>query len=181
VVGANGRLGRAVMAAATQSGHDAAAVGAERGAELVGLDAVVCVTGPTPSHPGDTVPASTRALIDGMVGAGVTRLVVVTGAMVGAPGTSLSWVYRLIRSMPSVASQLGPRREQERAVMGSGLRWTIARPARLHDGPPCGVRAGETIAVGALATTSRPALAAWLVAACATPAWEGRAVTVVDR
>jgi hypothetical protein len=110
----------------------------------------------------------------------VSRLVVVTGAMVGAPTAKLSWLYRWIRAVPSVAAEVEDRRVQESLVCASDRLWTILRPARLTDDPAGSPRVGEDLPVGLFAHTARVDLAAVAVGALGDPALCDRAHTVLS-
>lgn len=169
VLGAGGRSGQAIAAAVAAKGCEVLGVGRGQAVDgdaadawlldraFVGADAVVCALGPTARHP-DGAADTTRAIIAAMRRQGVARLIVVTGAMVGASRARLSWMYRLIASMPSVAAELADRRIQEAEIRDSDLTWTILRPARLTDGPGGAPRVGD-LDVGLFAHTDRADLA----------------------
>ena len=198
VVGAAGRTGAAVAQAALAQGHAVRGVGARRGvdpqvvwfegdtedpavlaAAFAGADAVVCAIGPTARHP-HGAGAATAAILAAMRRLDVPRLVVVTGAMVGAPTQKLSWLYRMIRAVPSVAVEIEDRRTQESLVCASDRLWTILRPARLTDDPAGSPRVGEDLPVGLFAHTARMDLAAVAVPSLGDPALCDRAHTVLS-
>jgi putative NADH-flavin reductase len=204
VIGSAGRTGRRTVARARAMG--ATVTGLQRrsggaavpGVEVVagdatdavvlaktvrGADLVVCALGATPSAPLDTCSRATRALVDVLRACGPSRLVVVTGAMIGHSPARLPWLYRAMeKAFPTLRALLVERRVQERLVRESGLRWTIVRPPRLSDRPRRGnLAVGEELDVGLFASVSREALADFLVGDGASDALVGRAVAVVER
>jgi hypothetical protein len=113
--------------------------------------------------------------------AGVRRLVVVTGAMIGHPPEHLSWLYRFVPAhlAGEQAALLADRRLQEDLVRTSGLDWTLVRPPRLGLGHPTGrVVAGPDLDVGLLARVDRADLARYLLDVASDPAMVGQAVSV---
>ena len=65
---------------------------------------------------------------------------------------------------------------QEQLVRESGLDWVIARPTRLKDGPARGQYVRKTDIEPVPGSISRADVAAFLVEACETDAWVGKAV-----
>lgn len=156
--GITGRTGRAVLAAAMARGWSvrglvrdgSAAPDAERltvvrgslddrdaiGDTLAGADAAVIVFGPRSGR--DTFCASaTDAIVATMQASGCRRLVCQTGAMlgdsVGNRSLAMNTMARLYEWMqPSMARD---RRDQEAAVMASGLDWTIVCIQRRRSDP----------------------------------------------
>ncbi len=204
VIGSAGRTGREVVQQALAAG--AAVTGLQRhpasssvpGLSLVvgdatdptalglavrGADLVVCTLGASQAAPPDTCSRATRALVAVLAGSGPARLVVVTGAMSGHPRGQIPWLYRAMEStFPALRAQLVERREQERAVRESGLRWTLVRPARLSDRARWGTLAwGEDLPIGLFDSVSRPGLAAFLVGEGAGESLVGRGVGIVER
>lgn len=152
VMGANGRLGRAVSRRLSARGHRVRAVvrgaerevapGAEKGvgdpcdavevARLVrGADAVVSTLGPQmPTRAACAVyPRSGKALVAGLAKAGVGRLVVTSTGLLFPPD---GWTGRLLRAVvPNVAVHAA---RMEASVRESALDWTIVRTDFLTDG-----------------------------------------------
>lgn len=81
--------------------------------------------------------AVTRTVIEAMRAAGVRRLLVQSS--LGARGSSVQ-LPRAMRgiTMLALAKPLADHDEQEAAVTGSGLDWTIVRPSGLTDKPATG-------------------------------------------
>lgn len=154
---------------------DARAVG-----DLVGgADAVVCVLGPAAGAPADVCSRAMGVLIPAMREAGVQRLVVQTGALIGGEG--LGRFYRWMSRQSSVAGMVAERREQERLVRESGLDWTLVRPPRLTDGAGGeAVRVGAGLQVGALAKVARADLARVLARAATERRWLCEAVVALQ-
>lgn len=130
-----------------------------------GADGVCCVFGPRPPYTDVFCAAATRAVVAAMTATGRRRLLCVTGAMMGAaPSRSraLAWMAALYRWwQPAVARD---REEQENAVTGSGLDWTLVKPPRLTDGDATRrVAAGPAVRVGLLSTISRADLAEFML------------------
>lgn len=183
VVGAAGRLGRAVVRAARGRGlavREIDRTEALRPGLLAGADAILCAIGPAPGGPPDGCARGTAALVDAARAAGAHRLVVVTGALIGHPRERLSRMYRMIDRMQAKGA-LDDRRAQERIVRESGLDWTLVRPPRLTEGAPTGaVVAGEDVFVGALARVDREDLARFLLDVAADRTRVGRSPTVLS-
>ena len=197
IVGGTGRTGRHVVEEALRAGHRVRMLARHpahvAGVELVhghaldpealrqlvqGSDAVVCTLGPTPQGPPDVCSRATRLLVEAMKTAGVRRLVVQTGAMIGH--RNLGRFYRFLASRPAIAAALPERREQERLVMESGLDWTLVRPPRLSDGAGAGAaQVGPDLRLGMMASVARVDLAHVLVRAATSRDWSGQGVTTV--
>lgn len=103
---------------------------------VAGVDAVIMTLGTTNLlDPGRLFSDATRILIDAMRGAGVKRLIVVTGLGAGDSrgrgGVLYDWLF-----FPIVLSRVYADKDvQERMVKASGLDWTIVRPGMLTGGP----------------------------------------------
>lgn len=202
LLGASGGTGRAVLAAARRRGHPIVALTRaarpdEDGARFVqgdardpaavarlvaGADAVISCLGPVRDSAPDLSSQTTAVLLAAMKDAGVRRLAVVTGAMIGHPVAHLGLLYRAIRRMfrrqqPAVAAD---RELQERLIQTSDLEWTILRPVRLTNGAPGRFALGDDLRIGALASTRRADLAEALLGAVEGDALVGRAVAIVS-
>lgn len=132
---------------------------------LEGATAVCCVLGSRPPYVDVFCAQATRAIVMGMVASGCRRLLCVTGAMIGRLPTRSRpmewWGTWFRRRRPAVARD---REEQEAVVMHSGLDWTVVKPPRLTDDPPCGrIAAGSDLAVGLRSSLSRADLATFLL------------------
>lgn len=184
VIGAHHGTGALVVAEARARGHEVTAFvgdvldGESVRAAVVDQDAVISLLGPREGSPPDLCSLGTRHIVDAMRAAGASRLLAVTGAMIGHPHEHLGLLYRAIETfIPHEV--LDDRRRSEAIIQESGLRWTLVRPTRLTDGPATGtVRAGEDLRVGALAHVSRADVAAFLVDALEADAWVQRGVVL---
>ncbi|HVV23354.1 MAG TPA: SDR family oxidoreductase [Pseudonocardiaceae bacterium] len=162
VCGATGGTGREVVRQAIAAGHEVMAVVrdpsrlASSGATVVtadvfdpvalepaikGSDAVISALGPRRGAPPTVCSAGIVSIITAMRATDVTRLVAVSAAPVAEhdPGDRL--LYRLlvrpvIRRI--LAAGFADMAVMERAVIDSGLNWTIARPPRLTNRPHTG-------------------------------------------
>ena len=81
--------------------------------------------------------AVTKSVIGAMQKAGVRRLVVQSSLGAGDSGSQMPAPLRLIMQAV-LAKALADHNEQEAAVQGSGLDWTIVRPTGLTDKEPTG-------------------------------------------
>lgn len=104
---------------------------------VAGADAVVVTVGGAKgvSHQRAAV---TRTVIGAMQEAGVHRLLVQSSLGAGDSGSQLPAPLRLIMRTV-LAKALADHNEQEAAVQGSGLEWTIVRPTGLTNKEPTGV------------------------------------------
>ena len=202
VFGASGRSGRAFIAAASAAGislrlHYRSApeddapplstvvVGALTDPTAVrevlrGASAVVILFGPRPKARHVFTAKATRAIVDGMMNLGQTRLVCVTGALIGAKGGNISIP---MRTLEFAIRRIGDdeqgedRVAQERIVRASKLEWTLVKPPRLTDGTEVStVRAGPDLAVGLRSRMSRATLAAFLLDEILHPRYVQQAV-----
>lgn len=190
IVGATGALGRDVVKAALQDGHDTAALirdparaGLPATVELVpgdvldaaslrtaveGREAVICALGtPSPRRASTLLQEGTRNLVVAMGQAGVRRLVCVTLLGTGRSRANASFIYRQV-ILRALAPMLPDKQAQEDVVRGSELDWTLVRPPRFTAGTPGGelrvVTEGQPGRVGHIV---RPDLARFLLD-CAT-------------
>lgn len=140
VFGANGRVGRAVVAEARARGHEVTAAGRGDGdvtsaADVerlaAGHDAAVAAVYDTGAAPGEFFPAAARALAAGLSGAGVGRLVSVGLASVlptrsgeplmDTPGYPQEWREFYVGH--------GAGTEALRAAAPAGLDWAVLSPS----------------------------------------------------
>ncbi len=182
ILGAGGPLGRATIVAARAAGCDvrvlvrrpmadtdgiAVVVGDATRREdiertITGADAVISLVGPKAGAPRDLSSRVSLELLHAARARGPRRVILVTGALVGAP--NLGWFYRGLRRLIGLFAPgaLEDRRTSEKVLSASTLDWTIVRPPRLTDGTSQ-ARIGEDLVVGAFASIARPALAGVLV------------------
>lgn len=116
---------------------------------VAGADAVVVTVGGAKGVPHQRT-AVTRTVIGAMQEAGVRRLVVQSSLGAGDSGAQLPGPLGLITRV-LLAKPLADHNQQESAVKGSGLDWTLLRPTGLTDKEPAGTwTALETGAEGKL-------------------------------
>lgn len=179
VLGANGRLGRRVLAALHEAGHDATAVvrGADRVVDddtvvgdpcdpaflasvLPGHDAVISTLGPRlPTRGASAVyPRSGAALARALPAAGVRRVLVTSSGLLFPPQTW--WSGLLVRALPAIVSGC---RELEAHLTGADVDWTIVRTDFLTDGDELDCRVGTGVFPRGGGAVSRAAVARVLV------------------
>jgi len=189
VFGASGRLGSLVVQEAIRRGEKvrafkrgAKAIGRQHErhqvvegslddlsqvrAAIAGASAVIVVLGPRSESQVPFTARATANILRAMAEAGVTRIVCVTGAMVGEGYPNRGGFYRRMRAKhakraPDLARD---RDEQERILKESPLDWTVVKPPRLTDGERRGsVRTGPDLPIGMTAKVSRADLASFLL------------------
>lgn len=160
MLGATGRTGTHVLAAALDRGHDVAALvrdparlaadvrssvrvvvgdSTDPGALadlLEGTDAVVSALGPVGRQP-DLHTRTARALVPIMTRSGPRRFVGVSGAGIDVPGDRKAAKDRIISALiQRFGGAVVADKPAEHAVFAeSDLDWTLVRPPRLVDGP----------------------------------------------
>ena len=148
---------------------------------LKGSDAAICVFGPRPPYTDIFCEAATRNVVEAMQRLGLKRLVCQTGAMIGDYPANRTLSFRLVvsrfnRRLPLVAAD---RAGQEAAVKGSGLTWTIVKPARLTDARAAGHwLVGPNVRAGLLSSISREDLADFVVEEALNPQFSEQAVFI---
>jgi putative NADH-flavin reductase len=184
VLGASGRIGRAIVDQAAQRGHKVTAfvrspekLGAvpagtvihqgdprsvdALAAALPSHQAVLSALGPAGLGPSTILRDAAQATVAAMEGAGVRRLIVVSAAMLFTDAGIVAALLRLtlLRNVAEDSAAM------ERAVRASALEWTIARPPRLTNGPLTGrwLAADDHMPPGALFSTSRADVAHFLL------------------
>ena len=156
--------------------HDASAVSRA----VAGHDAVIITASPRSlraiKDKPDYFSRGTRYCIDAMKEHGVKRLVVLTAHGVGDSEPAASWFQRKLLIGGLLKGFFRDHDVQERMVRESGLDFVIARPTRLTNGPAKGnyVRTAEIRRMPP--TISRADLADFLVEACESTTWVGKAV-----
>jgi putative NADH-flavin reductase len=160
LIGATGRTGTYVLAAALERGHNVtvlvrdpdkldahtrAAVRVVVGDAtdpaaltdlLTGVDAVVSALGPT-SKEGDLHTRTAAALIAIMARTGPSRFVGVSGAGIDVPGDRKSATNKAISALIQLlgGAVVKDKPAEHHAWAASDLDWTLVRPPRLVDGP----------------------------------------------
>ena len=156
--------------------HDAASV---RGA-VAGQDAVIICASPSSlgaiKDKPDYFSRGTKHCIDAMKEHGVRRLVILTAHGVGESKPAASWFQRTFLIDRLLKGFFLDHDVQERMTRESGLDFVIARPTRLTNGAAKGkyVRTEELISVPG--SISRADVADFLVDACESTKWVGKAV-----
>jgi putative NADH-flavin reductase len=185
ILGATGGTGKALIGQASERGHDitafvrsprklgslAARVSVRKGdprsvdelrAVLPGHDAVLSVLGPPGPGPTTILGAGARSTVAAMRAVGPRRLIVVSAAVLFDDLGIWGRVFRrtLLKNVAEDSADM------ERAVIASGLDWTITRPPRLTHGPLTGryrVENEHLPGRSALASISRADLADFLL------------------
>lgn len=118
----------------------------------------------------------TALVVAAMKVTGVRRLVVLSAYGVGESRRAVGFLADKLVMSWLLRVPFEDHERQERLVRESGLDWVVARPTRLTDGPARG-RFVKTAAVEKVpGSISRADVAAFLVEACETAAWVGKAV-----
>lgn len=119
-----------------------ARVRGEVAAAVQGVDAVIYAVGATSASDllfGTTLFSdSTRALVEAMQGAGVRRLMMVTGAGAGNSRGRINFLYDNLIFPLVLQRAYNDKDIAEDIVEKSGLEWTIARPGGLTNRPATG-------------------------------------------
>jgi uncharacterized protein YbjT (DUF2867 family) len=156
--------------------HDAAAVQAA----VPGHDAVIITA--SASSPAafkaqpDYYSKGTALAIAAMKAAAVRRLVVLSAFGTGESRTAAGFVLQTLLVGWILRAPFEDHERQERLVRDSGLEWVIARPTRLTYGPARGRYVKTAAAEKVPSSISRADVAAFLVEACETAEWVGKAV-----
>ena len=167
VVGGNSGTGAQVVRLAAEAGHavtclsrrgggtasgqvkdvmgDATDPGVVRSV-VEGADAVVVTVGGSAGADRNRADV-TRSVIAAMQAAGVRRLVVHSSLGVGDSMKLMPAPARMF-ARTLLGKALAAHAEQEAAVKGSGLDWTIVRPGGLADGPATGTYVAQTTPEG---------------------------------
>jgi uncharacterized protein YbjT (DUF2867 family) len=118
----------------------------------------------------------TGYVIDAMKKAGVRRLAVLSALGVGESRRLMNPIVRVLVVDGLLRVPFEDHARQEAQVEASGLEWVIARPGRLTSGP-ARHRYVKTASIERVPMSiSRADVADFLVDACVTPDWIGRAV-----
>ncbi len=155
--------------------HDAASVRRAVG----GHDAVIICAGTKLSvikDKPDYLSRGTKCCIEAMKEHGVKRLVVLTAFGVGDSEPAAGWFVKTLLVDGLLKGIYRDHDVQERMTRESGLDFVITRPSRLTNGGAKGkyVRTAELIRVPS--SISRADVADFMVEACESPTWVGKAV-----
>lgn len=194
IIGGSQGTGAQLAIAAVRAGHEVtvvsrsgnapdgttAVVGSATDSEVArsavkGADAVVITVGDTKGvkHARTAV---TRSVIEAMKDTGVSRLVIQSSLGAGDSGKQLPVPLRQLMKV-LLAKPLADHNEQEAAVQGSGLDWTIVRPTGLSNSPSIGKWRAHEISYGATlgGTIPRVDLAAFILEIVADDSSIGKA------
>ena len=173
VLSRSGRAPQGVQAVAGDATDPAAAARA-----VAGADAVVVTVGGAKGVAHQRA-AVTRAVITAMQEQGVRRLLVQSSLGAGDSGSQLPGPLGFI-TKAVLAKPLADHNEQEAAVTGSGLDWTIVRPTGLNDKEPTGSVRTHVVGDGGKLGGSIPRrdLAAFMLRALTDDAAIGQAVGI---
>lgn len=111
---------------------------------VTGADAVLSALGPVRGGPPDTMATAARNLTTLMPGAGVRRLVTLTGAGVPAEGDRPGPIDRVFRVLLGLTQPQVLRDSVAHVdlIRASTLDWTVVRAPRLTDGPLAPLKVG---------------------------------------
>jgi hypothetical protein len=111
---------------------------------IEGTDAVLSALGPVRGGPKDTMTAAARNLTTLMPGAGVRRLITLTGAGVPAEGDRPGPIDRVFRVLLGLTQPdvLKDSTAHVDLIRASTLDWTVVRAPRLTDGPAAPLKVG---------------------------------------
>ncbi|WP_019011185.1 NAD(P)-dependent oxidoreductase [Deinococcus aquatilis] len=186
LLGGTGRTGRLILDLALQRGHrvqllarspekvsaDSPALSVVQGEimdsaatsqVLAGADVVVSALGPVRGGSKTVMTDAATQLLELMPGAGVQRLITLTGAGVPHPGDQPRTVDQLFRTLLKVLQPDVLRDSVAHAdlIRASDLEWTIVRAPMLQDGPVAPVRSGAVGQTGPRVT--RASVAAFML------------------
>jgi putative NADH-flavin reductase len=207
VFGASGRLGHAFITEATAAGHTLRLHYRAKPSEVVptsstvvvgslsdpaavrevlrGADAAVVLFGHKKDARVPYCAAAMKVIIATMKTLEQSRLLVVTGCMIGEQPSNVGLPMKLLtmwvkRSMPE--AMLDDREQQEQLVRSSHLSgWTVVKPPRLTDGAAStGARAEPALPIGLGSKVSRASLARVMVGALQQSQFLQQAVYVAD-
>jgi putative NADH-flavin reductase len=146
---------------------------------LNGVSAVISVLGNNTRKalfkPNNIISRSLPSIISAMQQGRVDRLLFVSSFGVNA---KIFWPEKLL--LRTLLSNLFiDLPVQETLIKGSGLNWTIVRPARLTNGPTTGeCRSGEDIYIHPFTSISRADVADFLLKEAVSPEYQRKVVTI---
>ncbi|KAH7018590.1 uncharacterized protein B0I36DRAFT_40963 [Microdochium trichocladiopsis] len=149
--------------------------------------AVIITLGMTANSPANFLARATQTLLTALreldLADNKTKLVVNSSHGVGASAPSLLLAFHLLFSVwPRMRLSQAAHEEADNLVMASGLKFVVARPARLTAGEAAEVKAYSDSGkgIGAMPSISRASVAKWLVSAAETAEWDGRAPVLAN-
>ncbi len=153
---------------------------------LRGADVSLLLFGPKDGARVPFCADATKVILAAMHTANQSRLIVQTGALVGAQPDNVSFGLRMMRAFVHRTSPaeavLEDREEQERLVRNSTLAgWTLVKPSRLtEEHRSARVAADPTLRTGLRSQVSRSALGGFLLGEVLTPRFARQAVYVAE-
>lgn len=208
VYGASSRLGHAFIEAASAAGHSLRLHYRSKPSEQVpenatvivgsladptavrevlrGADAALVLLGHKQDARVPYIAAATKLIVSTMKTMEQSRLLVVTGAMVGESAGNMGLTMKLKNMFARRSAHDGmmeDRDEQERLVRASRLEgWTVVKPGKLTDTPASdAVQVDTSLSMGAGSQVSRASLARVLLQEIEQPRFRQQAVYVADR
>jgi putative NADH-flavin reductase len=164
VFGATGRIGRIAVHWAIAASHAVTTVARHGVPEQAGVtniaadvrdlaaveravrgaEALIAALGPRSNTIEDelSLERGMRNILDAAGAAGVTRLILLSGAAVDVPGDRKPAIDRLVSRIVRRAAThvVGAKQREYSLVSASNLEWTALRPPLVVDGPPRGYR-----------------------------------------
>lgn len=136
------------------------------GRVIEGTCAVLVALGQRPPYGDVFCKGATEAILEAMQRHGVTRVIAVTGAMIGdmdqGQTRSMRFIARLFSDRQPAAA--ADRAGQERALLESDRDWTIVKPPRLTSGPRrLRIKSATRMRIGLLSRISRENLANFML------------------
>ncbi|KFA46288.1 hypothetical protein S40293_06496 [Stachybotrys chartarum IBT 40293] len=130
--------------------------------------------------PADFLEQSTTALLAAVANANIPKppkLVINSTQGVKESFASLSWLFRIIFRNTGMHFLISDHERVDALVRTSQLPFVLARPGLLLGGPSKPLNAFSDDGKGApwTATATRQSIAKWMVDACETTEWDGRA------
>jgi putative NADH-flavin reductase len=145
---------------------------------LNGVDAIISVLGNDTRKalfkPSNIISHSLPNIISAMQQGGVERLVFVTSFGVSA---NMFWLEKLLLKT-LLGNLFADLPLQETLIKGSGLNWTIVRPARLTNGPKTGGCRSGDLYIHPFTSISRVDVAAFLLKEVVSSEYQQKAVTI---
>ena len=124
----------------------------------------------------DYISRGTGHVVAAMKASGVRRLVVLSAFGVGESRRLVGFVMGRLLVSWILRAPFVDHERQEELVCESGLEWVLARPTRLSNGPARGRYVKTAVLEKVPPSISRADVSAFLIEACETDAWVGKAV-----
>jgi putative NADH-flavin reductase len=170
IIGATGATGREIVSQALTQGHAVTALVRDSGKAnfaqhvekavgnvlepgtlekvLTGQEAVICSLGSAATGPFKEMTMlsqGTRNLVAAMKSQRVSRLICITGIGAGDSEGHGPWYYNWLIQPLMLRGVYNDKTRQEEIVRGSGLVWTLVRPAILANGAAKGLGAVQVV------------------------------------